>query len=144
MSNVATPWVPGHESRRRPHLSIRPPGRWSPLALAEIWRYRDLFVTLAARDVKLRYRQTALGITWVILQPLLAAAIFTFVFGRVARMPSDGIWVWDRRSAFNCKSAAAGPPIFRLPEAAAFRHIAKRVAAGGTICRNASPFCCRT
>lgn len=91
MSNVAALPVPEREARRRPHLSIRPPGRWSPLALAEIWRYRDLFVTLAARDVKLRYRQTALGITWVILQPLLAAAIFTFVFGRVARMPSDGI-----------------------------------------------------
>lgn len=76
---------------RRPHLSIRPPGPWSPLALAEMWQYRDLFVTLAARDVKLRYRQTALGVTWVVLQPLLAAAIFAFVFGRVARMPSDGV-----------------------------------------------------
>jgi lipopolysaccharide transport system permease protein len=52
--------------------------------------YRDLLSALAARDVKLRYRQTALGVIWVILQPLLAAAIFAFVFGRVAKMPSDG------------------------------------------------------
>lgn len=91
MTNIAAMPVLERGERRRPHLSIRPPGRWSPLALAEVWQYRDLFVTLAARDVKLRYRQTALGVTWVILQPLLAAAIFTFVFGKVARMPSDGV-----------------------------------------------------
>jgi len=53
--------------------------------------YRDLLFTLAVRDVKLRYRQTALGAIWVILQPLVGAGIFSFVFGTVANLPSDGI-----------------------------------------------------
>jgi lipopolysaccharide transport system permease protein len=74
-----------------PHLKIRPPGPFSPLALAELWQFRDLFAALAVRDVKLRYKQTALGVIWVILQPLLGAGIFSFVFGKVAKMPSDGL-----------------------------------------------------
>ncbi len=61
------------------------------LNLKETWLFRDLLFTLATRDVKLRYKQTALGVMWVVLQPLLAAGIFSFVFGRVAKMPSDGI-----------------------------------------------------
>jgi lipopolysaccharide transport system permease protein len=73
------------------HLRIRPPGPWATLALGELWYYRDLLSALAARDVKLRYKQTALGVIWVILQPLMGALIFTFVFGRVAKMPSDGL-----------------------------------------------------
>jgi lipopolysaccharide transport system permease protein len=56
----------------------------------EIARYSDLLFTLAWRDVRVRYKQTVLGILWVVLQPLLAAAIFSFVFGVIARMPSDG------------------------------------------------------
>jgi lipopolysaccharide transport system permease protein len=63
---------------------------WAALQLREMWSYRDLFLTFGQRDVKLRYRQTALGVSWVLLQPLIAAAIFAFVFGRVARLPSDG------------------------------------------------------
>jgi lipopolysaccharide transport system permease protein len=73
-----------------PHLKIRPPRGWAALNLRDVWHYRDLLMALAARDVKLRYKQTALGIIWVVLQPLLAAAVFSFVFGRVAQMPSDG------------------------------------------------------
>jgi lipopolysaccharide transport system permease protein len=53
-------------------------------------RHFDLLVNLAARDVKVRYKQTALGVLWVVLQPLLAALIFSFVFGMVARLPSEG------------------------------------------------------
>jgi lipopolysaccharide transport system permease protein len=64
---------------------------WVPLNLAELWRFRDLLVTLASRDVRLRYRQTALGAAWVILQPLLAAGIFSFVFGSIAHLSSDGV-----------------------------------------------------
>jgi lipopolysaccharide transport system permease protein len=89
MSSPST--VTLNTSLPRPHLTIRPPGRWSSLNLTEMWQYRDLFWTLAARDVKCRYRQTALGVIWVILQPLLGAAIFTIVFGRVARLDSDGL-----------------------------------------------------
>jgi len=75
----------------KPLLTLRPPRRWAPLSLAEVWHYRDLLLTLAQRDVKVRYKQTALGILWVVLQPLLAALIFAFVFGRIARMDSEGI-----------------------------------------------------
>ena len=70
---------------------IRPSTGWQILNVRELWHYRDLLVTLGVRDIKLRYRQTALGAIWVILQPLLAAGIFSFVFGRVAKLPSDGV-----------------------------------------------------
>jgi lipopolysaccharide transport system permease protein len=58
--------------------------------LGVLVRYFDLLVSLAARDVKVRYKQTVLGVSWVVLQPLLAAVIFSFVFGKVARLPSEG------------------------------------------------------
>ncbi len=74
-----------------PYLSIRASAGFAPLNLREIWRFRDLLLTLALRDIKLRYKQTALGIAWVILQPLIAAGIFTFVFSSVAKLPSDGV-----------------------------------------------------
>ena len=73
-----------------PLRRIRATTRRTPLDLAELWRYRDLWLTLALRDVKLRYRQTALGVAWVVLLPLLASGIFTLVFGVVAGLPSDG------------------------------------------------------
>jgi lipopolysaccharide transport system permease protein len=72
-------------------LKIRPPGRWSSLDLRELWRFRDLLWVLAGRDVKLRYRQTALGVGWVLLQPLMAAGIFSLVFGVIANLPSEGV-----------------------------------------------------
>jgi lipopolysaccharide transport system permease protein len=66
-------------------------GGMSPLrAMREIWQFRDLFRALGARDLRLRYRQTFLGIAWVVLQPLAAAGIFAFVFGRIAKVPTDG------------------------------------------------------
>ena len=74
----------------RTHTTIRPGSGWAALNLQELWQYRDLIATLAGRDIKLRYRQTALGAIWVILQPLMGAAIFSFVFGRVAHLKSDG------------------------------------------------------
>jgi lipopolysaccharide transport system permease protein len=74
-----------------PHLVIEPRSGWSALNLVEVWQYRDLLFTLAERDVKLRYKQTALGVMWVVLQPLLAAGIFAIVFGRIAKLPTDGM-----------------------------------------------------
>ena len=74
-----------------PLVRIRPDARWSALDLRELWGFRDLLLAMAVRDVKLRYRQTALGVTWVLLQPLLAAGIFALVFGRVAKLPSGGL-----------------------------------------------------
>ena len=73
-----------------PLRRIRSTTRRTPLDLGELWRYRDLWLTLALRDVKLRYRQTALGVAWVVLLPLLASGIFTLVFGMIAGLPSDG------------------------------------------------------
>ena len=75
---------------RRPTVVIEPTSGWTAINLRELWTYRDLLMILAGRDVKLRYKQTGLGITWVILQPLVAAAIFTIMFGRFAKLPSDG------------------------------------------------------
>lgn len=59
--------------------------------LRELWRYRELLYFLAWRDVKVRYRQTLLGVAWAVLQPLLTMLLFTIFFGKLARMPSDGI-----------------------------------------------------
>jgi len=83
----------GEPSRhlKKPYLTIRPSRGRIPLDLLELWHYRDLLVVLASRDLKLRYKQTALGIIWVILQPLMAAGVFSFVFGAVAKLPSGGI-----------------------------------------------------
>jgi lipopolysaccharide transport system permease protein len=78
------------EEEPTPLRRIRSDTRRTPLDLPELWRYRDLWLTLALRDVKLRYRQTALGVAWVILLPLLASGVFTLVFGVVAKLPSDG------------------------------------------------------
>ncbi len=71
-------------------LVLRPRSGWRAIDTRELWRFRDLFWSLAIRDVKLRYRQTALGVIWVVLQPLLAAGIFAFVFGTVAKLPTGG------------------------------------------------------
>jgi lipopolysaccharide transport system permease protein len=72
----------------KPHLTIQPTAGWQAINLRELWQFRDLLTTLAQRDVKLRYRQTALGVVWVVLQPLIAAVIFSFVFGKVAKLPA--------------------------------------------------------
>jgi lipopolysaccharide transport system permease protein len=79
------------KAERKPTLTIRPSSGWSALNLAEVWQFRDLMFTLAGRDIKLRYKQTALGMIWVVLQPLMAAGIFTVVFGKIAKLSSDGV-----------------------------------------------------
>jgi lipopolysaccharide transport system permease protein len=66
-------------SRRRTRLELR-----------DLWHHRELFYILAWRDVKVRYKQSALGVTWALLQPLLTMIIFTLLFGRLARIPSEG------------------------------------------------------
>ena len=69
---------------------IEPRGRLQ-LRLSEVWEYRDLLYFLIWRDIKVRYKQTALGALWAILQPLLATIVFTLFFGRLAKIPSDGV-----------------------------------------------------
>lgn len=70
---------------------IKPAHGWSGLNLRELLGYRDLLVILAARDVKLRYKQTLLGVIWVVLQPVVTALIFAAIFGWFAGLPSDGV-----------------------------------------------------
>ena len=62
-------------------------GEW----ISEVWHSREILYFLAWRDVKVRYKQAALGVAWAVLQPLFTMIIFTFFFGRLARIPSDGV-----------------------------------------------------
>lgn len=64
---------------------------WVPIDVAELWRYRDLLFFFAQRDIKVRYKQTLLGVAWAVLQPVLTMAVFSVFFGRLAGMPSDGL-----------------------------------------------------
>jgi lipopolysaccharide transport system permease protein len=75
----------------QPTLRIRPTSGWMALNLRELWNYRDLLWILVERNIKVIYKQTALGIGWVALQPLIAAIVLAVVFGRVAKLPSDGV-----------------------------------------------------
>jgi len=72
-------------------LVIEPKRGWQWLNIGEIWRYRELLYFLVWRDIKVRYKQTAIGAAWAILQPLLTMWIFTVIFGVFARIPSDGL-----------------------------------------------------
>lgn len=72
-------------------LVIEPAPAWRPVDLRELWRYRELLYFFVWRDVKVRYKQTVLGVAWAVIQPLFAMIIFAFFFGRVAKLPSDGI-----------------------------------------------------
>jgi ABC-type polysaccharide/polyol phosphate export permease len=70
----------------------RAPAGWLPrLGVGELWRFRELALVLALRDIKVRYKQTVFGLAWVILQPLVAVVIFTIMFGRLARLPSEDL-----------------------------------------------------
>ena len=70
---------------------IVPPKKWLAINWQELWRYRDLFLVLAWRDISVRYKQTALGIVWAIFQPIVTMIVFTFIFNRMANISSgDG------------------------------------------------------
>ena len=73
-----------------PTLVIRPPRKWVPVDLRELWEYRELIAAFTMRDVRLRYKQTGLGIAWAVLQPLLTVVVFTIFFGGLAHLPTDG------------------------------------------------------
>ena len=72
-------------------LWIEPIRGWASLKLKELWEYRELLYFLVWRDIKVRYKQAALGAAWAVLQPLLTMLIFSLFFGRLAKVPSDGI-----------------------------------------------------
>jgi len=72
-------------------LVIRPSKPWRALDLAEVWQYRELLFFLSWRDIKVRYKQTALGVAWAVLQPVFTMAVFSIFFGRLAGIPSAGV-----------------------------------------------------
>jgi len=78
-------------TRTLPVVEIRPSEGWKALKLDELWDYRELLYFLSWREVKVRYKQTAIGAAWAILQPLLTMLIFSLFFGRLAKLPSDGV-----------------------------------------------------
>ena len=73
------------------HLTVIEPAKgWRALNFRELWAYRELFLVLVQRDIKVRYKQTVLGVVWAVLQPVLTMLIFTVIFGGLAKIPSDG------------------------------------------------------
>ena len=89
--NIAEDLQNFHEMPEKPLVVIEPSRGWVPINLRDLWHYRDLFYILAARDIKVRYKQTLLGAAWAIIQPLFTMLIFTLFFGRLAGMPSDNV-----------------------------------------------------
>src|SRR3954447_10006399 len=76
----------GHE-----HVTvIQPIKGWRVLDLKELWAYRELLLVLTMRDIKVRYKQTVLGFTWAIIQPIMMMVVFSIFFGALAQIPSDG------------------------------------------------------
>jgi len=72
-------------------VRIEPPHGWLELRLHELWEYRELLYFFVWRDVKVRYKQTVIGVAWVILQPLMTMGVFSIFFHRLAKLPSDGL-----------------------------------------------------
>jgi lipopolysaccharide transport system permease protein len=81
--------TPGQKQLRR--TVIEPAKNWFGVNLKELWDYRELLWILALREVQLRYRQTFLGVTWVVIQPLITTALFTIIFGQLLNAPSDNV-----------------------------------------------------
>src|SRR6266571_2446195 len=82
---------PAFELPDKPVTEIQPGRSWGFLDLRELWAYRELLYFLTWRDLKVRYKQTAIGATWAILQPLLTMAAFSVIFGRLIEVHSDGV-----------------------------------------------------
>lgn len=72
-------------------VRIEPPRGWFELRLREVWMYRELLYFMVWRDLKVRYKQTVIGVAWVVLQPLMSMGVFTLFFGKLAKLPSDGL-----------------------------------------------------
>src|ERR1700720_669673 len=97
-----------------PVVLIAPPRGWFELRLRELWEYRELLYFFVWRDVRVRYKQTVIGVAWVILQPLMTMGVFTIFFGRLAKLPSSGLpypvfyfaalvpWAYFAQALSNC------------------------------------------
>jgi homopolymeric O-antigen transport system permease protein len=82
---------PRGDSQEVPCFEIRPTTGWLSLDLRELWAYRELAYFLAWREIKVRYKQTAIGVAWAVLQPLAMMLVFTVFFGKLANIPSEGV-----------------------------------------------------
>ena len=87
-AGVAAPAAP---TETRETTIIEPARGWRSFDLKELWRYRELLWVLTERDIKVRYKQTVLGVAWAIIQPLMLMVVFSVFFGRLAKMPADGL-----------------------------------------------------
>jgi lipopolysaccharide transport system permease protein len=76
---------------REPTFVLAPSRGWNALEFASLWQYRELLYFLVWRNVKVRYKQTALGILWAVLQPFMTMVVFTIFFGKLGQFPSDGV-----------------------------------------------------
>jgi lipopolysaccharide transport system permease protein len=92
MPRTENPEILPDREKPMPVLRIEHSTGWVSINFRELWNYRELFYFLTWRDIKLRYKQTELGIAWAIIQPLLTMLIFSLFFGKLARIPSDGIY----------------------------------------------------
>ena len=72
-------------------IVVKPSKGWTSLKLDELWEYRELLYFLTWRDLKVRYKQTVLGAAWAIIQPFFTMVVFSLFFGKLAKIPSDGI-----------------------------------------------------
>lgn len=75
----------------RPSMMITPAKGWDMISFRDLWEYRELVYFLTLRDIKVRYKQTVLGVAWAVLQPLGMMAVFTIFFGKLAGIPSEGV-----------------------------------------------------
>ncbi len=94
ITTLSSPVEPPRLSPRLPDeplVRIRPGKSWAVVDYRELWAYRELFYFLVWRDLKVRYKQTVLGVAWAIIQPLFTMLIFTLFFGRLAGVPSDDV-----------------------------------------------------
>ena len=82
---------PGSTPDALPVTTIRAATGWAPLSLGELWSYRELVFFLVWSEIKIRYKQTALGVAWAVIQPLMTMVVFSVFFGRLADIPSDGV-----------------------------------------------------
>ena len=85
------------EGKAKPFVRRQAQLGWVGVNFAELWQYRELLVFQALRDIKVRYKQTALGAAWAILQPVLTMVVFSIFFGNLAGIPSDGVPLPDIR-----------------------------------------------
>jgi lipopolysaccharide transport system permease protein len=90
-SNLILETKPSYTEESQSSLILRPPSGWASIGFKELWEYRELLYFLTWRDIKVRYKQTALGAAWAIIQPFFMMVVFSLFFGKLGKIPSDGI-----------------------------------------------------